>query len=87
MKVFILVKKDRVFSIGRLTSAKRRAIFFPVEPRAMAEHTAESGEEYLNSMNFRSLIEWVTAEALLTRPEDPLAFTRTIIDKKLAQVC
>ncbi|ETW10263.1 hypothetical protein H310_00612 [Aphanomyces invadans] len=47
--------------------------------------TAEGGEEYLNSMNFRSLIEWLTAEALLSRPDDPLAFVRTVISEKLAQ--
>ncbi|RHX96856.1 hypothetical protein B5M09_001828 [Aphanomyces astaci] len=50
-----------------------------------ATQTAEGGEEYLNSMNFRSLIEWFTAEALLSRPEDPLAFVRTVISEKLAQ--
>ncbi|OQR96272.1 dual 3',5'-cyclic-AMP and-GMP phosphodiesterase [Thraustotheca clavata] len=50
----------------------------------MSTQTAEGGEEYLNSMNFRSLIEWLTAEALLSRPEDPLAFIRTIASEKLA---
>ncbi|CAK4082063.1 unnamed protein product [Aphanomyces euteiches] len=49
------------------------------------QQTAEGGEEYLNSMNFRSLIEWLTAEALLSRPEDPLAFIRTVVSEKLAQ--
>ncbi|EQC33122.1 hypothetical protein SDRG_09110 [Saprolegnia diclina VS20] len=51
---------------------------------ASQAQTAEGGEEYLNSMNFRSLIEWVTAEALLSRPDDPLAFMRTIASEKLA---
>jgi hypothetical protein len=53
----------------------------------MDPQTAEAGEAYLNSMGFRSLIEWITAEALLSRPEDPLAFIRTIIDEKISQVC
>jgi len=48
--------------------------------------TAESGEEYLNSMNFRALVEWITAEALLSRPEDPLAFIRLLMSEKLGQV-
>ncbi|GLD92942.1 hypothetical protein PINS_up001534 [Pythium insidiosum] len=48
--------------------------------------SAEAGEAYLNSMGFRSLIEWITAESLLARPEDPLTFIRTIIDEKLAEV-
>lgn len=48
--------------------------------------TAESGEEYLNEKNFRSLIEWITAETLLTRPEDPLLFMRVMLDKKIGQV-
>jgi hypothetical protein len=52
----------------------------------MDPQTAEAGEAYLNSMGFRSLIEWVTAEALLSRPEDPLTFIKTIIDEKLSEV-
>ncbi|KAJ0408519.1 hypothetical protein P43SY_006449 [Pythium insidiosum] len=47
--------------------------------------TAEAGEAYLNSMGFRSLIEWITAESLLARPEDPLTFIRSLIDEKLAE--
>ena len=52
----------------------------------MDPHTAEAGEAYLNSMNFRSLIEWLTAEALLSRPEDPLTFIRSIVNEKVSEV-
>lgn len=52
----------------------------------MDPHTAEAGEAYLNSMGFRSLIEWMTAECLLSRPDDPLMFIRSILDEKLSEV-
>ncbi|CCI39808.1 unnamed protein product [Albugo candida] len=51
----------------------------------MDSPSAEHGENYLNSINFRSLIEWLTAETLLARPDDPLQFTRALIDEKMAQ--
>ncbi|DAZ98858.1 TPA: hypothetical protein N0F65_002583 [Lagenidium giganteum] len=51
----------------------------------MEPQTAEAGEAYLNAMNFRSLIEWMTAEALLSRPEDPLMFIKSIIDEKIVE--
>lgn len=52
----------------------------------MDPQTAEAGEAYLNALGFRSLIEWMTAEVLLSRPEDPLAFIRGIVDEKLGEV-
>ena len=52
----------------------------------MDPETAEAGEAYLNSMGFRSLIEWFTAESLLSRPDDPLSFIRSIIEEKLVEV-
>ena len=51
----------------------------------MERQTTESGEEYLNSVNFKSLIEWITAESLLSRPDDPLVFAKLIIEKKMSQ--
>ncbi|TMW63215.1 hypothetical protein Poli38472_002156 [Pythium oligandrum] len=51
----------------------------------MDPQTAEAGEAYLNSMGFRSLIEWITAESLLSRPEDPLVFIRSIVQEKLSE--
>jgi hypothetical protein len=52
----------------------------------MDPQTAEAGEAYLNSMGFRSLIEWMTAEALLARPDDPLTFVRSLLDEKIGEV-
>lgn len=53
----------------------------------MDPQTAEAGEAYLNALGFRSLVEWFTAETLLARPEDPLAFIRALADEKLTEVC
>ncbi|KAF1330088.1 Dual 3',5'-cyclic-amp and-gmp phosphodiesterase, partial [Globisporangium splendens] len=51
----------------------------------MDPQTADAGEAYLNELGFRSLIEWMPAEVLLSRPEDPLAIIRSILDEKLAE--
>lgn len=42
-----------------------------------------AGADYLTALNFRNLIEWITAESLLARPTDPIAFIQTLCDKKL----
>ena len=47
--------------------------------------TAETGDDYLNNTNFRALIEWVTAECLMSRPADPVVFMRAILGKKLGE--
>lgn len=52
----------------------------------MDPQTAEAGEAYLNSMGFRSLIEWMTAEALLSRPDDPLTFLQSLLQEKIGEV-
>ncbi|KAG6613584.1 Dual 3',5'-cyclic-AMP and-GMP phosphodiesterase [Phytophthora cinnamomi] len=51
----------------------------------MDPQTAEAGEAYLNSMGFRSLIEWMTAEALLSRPDDPLTFLQSLLQEKIGE--
>uniref|UniRef100_H3GFD2 GAF domain-containing protein n=1 Tax=Phytophthora ramorum TaxID=164328 RepID=H3GFD2_PHYRM len=51
----------------------------------MDPQTAEAGEAYLNSMGFRSLIEWMTAEALLSRPDDPLTFLQSLLQEKIEE--
>ncbi|ETM49552.1 hypothetical protein L914_06217, partial [Phytophthora nicotianae] len=51
----------------------------------MDPQTAEAGEAYLNSMGFRSLIEWMTAEALLSRPDDPLTFLQALLQEKIGE--
>ncbi|KAG2837901.1 hypothetical protein PC129_g4012 [Phytophthora cactorum] len=51
----------------------------------MDPQTAEAGEAYLNSKGFRSLIEWMTAEALLSRPDDPLTFLQSLLQEKIGE--
>lgn len=34
--------------------------------------TPEEASDYLTRTNFKSIIEWLTAEAILNRPEDPM---------------
>ena len=48
--------------------------------------SAESGEDYLNSLNYRAIVEWLTAEILLSRPKDPLIFIQSIIAEKIEEV-
>lgn len=43
----------------------------------------ESSSEYLTKHNFKTLIEWLSAEVILNRPKDPLAFIRDVICEKL----
>jgi hypothetical protein len=47
--------------------------------------TPEKAAEYLNRVNWKSLVEWLTAEAILHRPADPLQFTRDLIGAKLGE--
>ncbi|RLN94644.1 hypothetical protein BBJ28_00009291 [Nothophytophthora sp. Chile5] len=37
-------------------------------------------------MGFRSLIEWMTAESLLARPDDPLTFIQALLQEKIGEV-
>ncbi|CEG36038.1 Cyclic nucleotide phosphodiesterase [Plasmopara halstedii] len=51
----------------------------------MDPQSVEAGEAYLNSMGFRSLIEWMTAEVLLSRPDDPLKFFQALLQEKIGE--
>lgn len=51
----------------------------------MAAAYPEGAAEYLSNTNFKSLMEWMTAEMLFHRPEDPLAFVKAIVTKKLTE--
>lgn len=42
-----------------------------------------SAAEYLASTNFKSMVEWLTAEVLFNRPEDPLAYVQKAVSAKL----
>ncbi|KAJ1454799.1 GAF domain-like protein [Pelagophyceae sp. CCMP2097] len=43
----------------------------------------EEAAAYLHRTNFKQVIEWLTAEAILRRPADPLAFVRNLVEQKL----
>lgn len=47
--------------------------------------TPEKATEYLSRVNWKSLVEWMTAEAILNRPSDPVQFCRDILGSKLAE--
>jgi len=44
----------------------------------------EKATDYLSRVNWKSLVEWLTAEAILNRPSNPLQFCRDLIGEKLA---
>lgn len=45
----------------------------------------EKATDYLTRVNWKSLVEWLTAEAILNRPANPLQFCRDLIGEKLAE--
>lgn len=55
---------------------------FFFDPQTMAT-TPEEASEYLSRTNFKSVIEWMTAEAILNRPDDPVTFCRNLLDMKI----
>jgi len=54
-----------------------------VVPFELNMSTPEEASEYLARTNFKSIIEWVTAEAVLHRPDDPVSFVRNILEAKV----
>ena len=47
----------------------------------------EGAAEYLQRHNFKTLIEWITAECILSRPTDPFPFVRDLLHQKFLEVC
>ena len=45
----------------------------------------EKATEYLSRVNWKSLVEWATAETILNRPPDPVQFCRDILGAKIAE--
>lgn len=45
----------------------------------------EKATEFLTRVNWKSLVEWLTAEAILNRPSDPIQFVRDVMGAKLAE--
>jgi hypothetical protein len=42
----------------------------------------EEAGDYLNRTNFRGLIEYMSAEVIVSRPEDPIQFMRDLLDTR-----
>ena len=55
----------------------------PFASRALPRASLQEASTYLARTNFKSVIEWLTAEAILNRPDDPLTFVRDLVDLKL----
>eukprot|EP01036_Dinobryon_divergens_P060706 gene60706-80954_t len=47
--------------------------------------SAAKATDYLNSINWKSLVEYLTAEVVLNRPTDPVQFCRDILGAKLSE--
>ena len=45
----------------------------------------ESAADYLKQSNWKALVEWLTAEAILVRPVDPLQFCRDLLGEKIVE--
>lgn len=45
----------------------------------------EKATDYLSRVNWKSLVEWITAEVILNRPVDPLQYCRDIIGAKISE--
>lgn len=46
----------------------------------------EKATDYLSKVNWKSLVEWLTAEAILNRPANPVQFCRDLLGEKLADL-
>ena len=46
---------------------------------------SEEASDYLARTNFKSLIEWITAECILNRPDDPVNYCRNLLDVKISE--
>lgn len=45
--------------------------------------TPEEASDYISRTNFKTVIEWMTAEVILNRPDDPMVFCRNLLDQKI----
>ena len=45
----------------------------------------EKATEYLSRVNWKTMMEWLTAEAILNRPIDPVQFCRDVLGVKLTE--
>mmetsp|Transcript_5627 Transcript_5627/g.7046 ORF Transcript_5627/g.7046 Transcript_5627/m.7046 type:complete len:100 (-) Transcript_5627:254-553(-) len=42
-------------------------------------------DSWLLRTNFKAVLEWLTAESILHRPDDPLSFCKDLLEQKLAE--
>jgi hypothetical protein len=49
----------------------------------IAMATPEASAEYLARVNFKPLMEWLTARCILHRPEDPMQYCMDLLDTKI----
>ena len=71
----------------RCRCAPRQQPPFPTELRKTKKMSAterEGASEYLTRHNFRTLVEYLTAETILNRPDDPYTFLRDLLDDKIS---
>ena len=54
-------------------------------PGAGGNSDPEDASAFLTRTNFKSIVEWLTAEAILNRPEDPMTYVRDLCDMKLCE--
>jgi hypothetical protein len=45
----------------------------------------EKATDFLARINWKSVVEWLTAEAILNRPQDPIQFCRDLLGEKIAE--
>jgi len=45
----------------------------------------DKAAEYLSRVNWKSMMEWLTAEVILNRPDDPLQFCRDLVGAKISE--
>uniref|UniRef100_A0A7S2MFV9 GAF domain-containing protein n=1 Tax=Octactis speculum TaxID=3111310 RepID=A0A7S2MFV9_9STRA len=46
--------------------------------------STEEVADFVERTNFKNIVEWLTAESILHRPEDPIVFCRNLLSQKIA---
>ncbi|GBG28178.1 cGMP-specific 3',5'-cyclic phosphodiesterase [Hondaea fermentalgiana] len=55
----------------------------PAQGGVSKANELEASSAYLGRHNFKVLVEYLTAEVILNRPKDPVAFLRDVLDEKV----
>jgi hypothetical protein len=75
-RAFKLYTEDECFQVKRDFQALNNAAH---------KMNPEKATDYLSRVNWKSLVEWMTAEAILNRPANPVQFCRDLLGEKLAE--